>query len=226
MIYTLGYLHLPHLVLDFSDTTFCDIHLSDFLLADFAFVLEGTGNMVTQLCFILDLGVPATCPLSANLHDSNFSIPGFHPKIAFLEGNIRIMDTRDRWSLKMCCVVKACVASFQFLPLKICYMGCLLVQNDNSNIKWGSLSEVGTHEFTLPLNYKWLIWDLLPGQVLKKVSKKRKRGEWGERRNRKDSFWGNWGGQIKHLKTRPPPNVALQSSRVPLGISWSWGIWF
>ena len=132
MIYTLGYLHLPHLVLNFSDATFCDIHLSDFLLADFAFVLEGTGNMVTQLCFILDPGVPATCPLSANLHDTKFSIPGFHPKIAFLEGNISIMDTRDRWSLKM---VFTCVASFQFLPLKICYMGCLWVQNDNSNIK-------------------------------------------------------------------------------------------
>ena len=223
MIYTLGYLHLPHLVLDFSDATFCDIHLSDFLLADFAFVLEGTGNMVTQLCFIFDPGVPATCPLSASLRDTKFSIPGFNPKIAFLEGNIRIMDTRDRWSLKM---VFTCVTSFQFLHLKICYMGCLWVQNDNSNIKWGSLSELGTHEFTLPLNYKWLIWDLLPGQVLKKGSKKRERGEWGERRNRKDSFRGNWGGQIKRSKTHPPPNVALQSSCVLLGSSWSWGIWF
>lgn len=96
MIYTLEYLHLPHLVLDFSDATLCDIYLSDFLLADFGLVLESTGNMVTQLCFILDPGVLSTCPLSANIHDSNFSIPGFHPKITFLEGNIRIMDTRDR----------------------------------------------------------------------------------------------------------------------------------
>lgn len=211
MIYTLGYLHLPHLVLDFSDATFCDIYLSDFLLADFGLVLESAGNMVTQLCFILDPGVPSTCPHSANIHDSNFSIPGFHPKITFLEGNIRIMDTRDRLSLKM---VSTCDACFQCLPLKICYMGFFWVQNDNSNIKWGSLSELGTHEFTFLLNYKWLIWDLFPGQVLKKVSKKRERGEWGERRNRKDSLQGSWGGQIKHSKTLLPPNVALQSSCV------------
>ena len=136
MIYTLGYLHLTYLVLYFSDATLYGIYLSDFLLADFGLVLESTSNMVTQLCFILDPGVSSTCPLSANIHDSNFSIPGFHPKITFLEGNIRIMDTRDRLSLKM---VSACVASFQFLPLKICYMGFLWVQNDNSNIKLGSL---------------------------------------------------------------------------------------